>query len=323
MTRRQFPIRLAFACTIHKVQGMTTSDAVVSLKDVFEPGMGYVALSRVTSLGGLKIIYLDERKIYANPDVTCALAQMTEASRMDHVMPLLQVMPTMDLATQLVVIHHNTEGLFGHLNDIKSHHELLFADVLCFTETHFQESMAAGNARLEGYTMFHRNRSASYSNCPDLVTKLGGGVAICVKNHIAAKEIKYIHGVTDMEFVVVKLNSPVNVLIATVYRPPTHSLRPFLQNLGNLLGSLEGMDGQQILVCGDFNENVISSAHMPILELFLSRGYKQLITTTTTEKYTLLDLIFVSRPQCALHSGVLRTYYSYHNPVFCVLSNDR
>ncbi|XP_057696959.1 uncharacterized protein LOC130918842 [Corythoichthys intestinalis] len=247
----------------------------------------------------------------------------TEAS-LAHVMPLLHLMPTMDSATQLVVIHHNTEGLFGHLDDIVSHHELLFADVLCFTETHFQQSVTAGNARLEGYTMFHRNRSASYSNCPDLVTKLGGGVAICVKkNHIVAKEIKYIQGETDLEFVVVKLDSPVNVLIAAVYRAPAHNLRSFLQNLGNLLCSLEVMDNQQILVCGDFNEDVFSDAHKPIFELFLSKGYKQLITPITTEKYTLLDLIFVSKPQCALHSGVLRTYYSYHNPVFCVLGDER
>ena len=160
----------------------------------------------------------------------------------------------------------------------------------------------------------------SYTNCPQMASRGGGGVAVYVRNQFQVQEKQYLHNVTDLEFVVLKVESPVRALIAAVYRPPDYSVRPFLENLLSLLDSLELMEHHPIIVCGDFNENQLSGVRGPILELFESRGYQQLITAATTEKNTLLDLIFISQPQRCLHSGVLRTYYSYHNPVFCVLS---
>ncbi|KAK0147529.1 ATP-dependent DNA helicase PIF1 [Merluccius polli] len=88
--RRQFPMKLSFACTAAcTVQGMTMESAVVSLKRVFEPGMSYVALSRTTSLRGLNITDFEEKKIYADPEITAAMENMNQAS-FECARPLLQ-----------------------------------------------------------------------------------------------------------------------------------------------------------------------------------------------------------------------------------------
>ncbi len=49
----QFPLRLAWAITIHKSQGLTFSKAVIDAGQAFAPGQVYVALSRCTSLQGI------------------------------------------------------------------------------------------------------------------------------------------------------------------------------------------------------------------------------------------------------------------------------
>ncbi|XP_070814299.1 uncharacterized protein [Chaetodon trifascialis] len=320
VVRRQFPIKLAFACTAHKVQGMTMTSAVVCLKRVFEPGMAYVALSRTTSLQGLTITDFDEKKIYADPAIKTALENMNVAS-FQSARPLLTFFKSMDQTPKaLTVIHHNTQGLPSHIVDLKAHHELQLADVLCLTETHLSGSSVSPIFHLEGYNMFARSRQTSYNSCADMASKDGGGVAVYCRCNVQAEPRRYMQDVTDLEFVVVKIEAPVKVLLATVYKPPHFRLRTFLQNMKNLLDSLDLLDHHPVVVCGDFNEDLLSSGKKSIKDLFQSRGYTQLITDSTTEKNTLIDHIYISHPDKCLQSGVLQTYYSYHSPVYCTLT---
>lgn len=65
----QLPLRLAWAITVHKSQGMNLDEAVMDLSDVFEFGQGYVALSRVRRLSGVYILGLNDRALQVHPEI--------------------------------------------------------------------------------------------------------------------------------------------------------------------------------------------------------------------------------------------------------------
>lgn len=65
----QIPLRLAWAITVHKSQGMSLDAASMDLSDVFEYGQGYVALSRVRTFAGITLRGYNQRALEVHPEV--------------------------------------------------------------------------------------------------------------------------------------------------------------------------------------------------------------------------------------------------------------
>ena len=68
----QVPLRLAWAITVHKSQGMSLDAAIIDLTQAFEYGQGYVALSRVRTMSGLFLEGFNERALELHPKVAAA-----------------------------------------------------------------------------------------------------------------------------------------------------------------------------------------------------------------------------------------------------------
>lgn len=67
--RKQIPLKLAWAFSIHKSQGLTLDCVEMCLSRVFDAGQSYVALSRAQSLQSLRVLDFDSQQVWANTAV--------------------------------------------------------------------------------------------------------------------------------------------------------------------------------------------------------------------------------------------------------------
>lgn len=80
-TFTQIPLRLAYAITVHKSQGMTLQEAEINLSRTFEMGQGYVAISRLQSIEGLRLTGLNDNSLILDPLAIRADTRFQELSR--------------------------------------------------------------------------------------------------------------------------------------------------------------------------------------------------------------------------------------------------
>ena len=92
-TFTQFPVRLGWAITVHKSQGLTLDNVIIDVKDAFASGQVYVALSRCRTIGGICLtsqleknnVFVDDRiKSFMDEKRTESIVKdSTQLSKMD------------------------------------------------------------------------------------------------------------------------------------------------------------------------------------------------------------------------------------------------
>ena len=313
VVRHQFPLRLSWACTAHKVQGMTVDKVVVNLDRTFSAGQGYVALSRVTSKEGLFIETNDpislEKKIYADSEVQSALQEM----------PLLKL-PNYSIALNdgITIILHNIQSLNKHITDLKKDMRFRNADVICLTETWLRSEQNTNRFNLNGFRFYHAARANSYNDNSSQEATFqvakGGGVAVYINERGPKKSVISLTG-KNLEAIGVEFVSE-NIVLLTVYRPSSYSVSHFLKYLQNVIESFRSQN-KCLLCIGDFNEDARSVG--PIQTFMSDIGLTQIVGFDTTEGATILDHVY-STSSIHAHVTKLPTYYSYHDALLVTIT---
>ncbi|WP_421875806.1 helix-turn-helix domain-containing protein [Marinoscillum sp.] len=108
---KQIPLRLAWAITVHKSQGMTLDAAEMDLSKTFEAGQGYVALSRLKSWEGLVLTGINRISLELDPLAVKADKRFQELSEASE--DWINVYPEKDLKS----LFHQFVARCGGTND--------------------------------------------------------------------------------------------------------------------------------------------------------------------------------------------------------------
>ena len=171
---RQVPLRLAWAITIHKSQGMSLDTAEIDLTKSFEFGMGYVALSRVRTLSGMRLLGLNDIALEVNPDILAIDAELQKASA-EFFEELKKIdLPELDKRSKEVIKNKNKAEKTYSVELIRRKHSQAYMPWSKEDDHKLQNLFKQGKSVKELAEQFGRNNGAIYSRLKKL--KLAGRV---------------------------------------------------------------------------------------------------------------------------------------------------
>ena len=273
-TAIQFPLKLAFAATAHKVQGQTVkkpNNLVIDLRTVRESAQAYVILSRVQALSQLFILEnICVEKIRASQKALVELDRMNQVSTEQK-----QHSRNSFISCNIRSILKNF-GSFATASTIKQ------AQVICLQETWLDPLSVQSN-------LMKKEEWQQHNVC---VGKGKGITTLYQKSFVWKKDVKKdYHQMT-------KITSE-SLDIINLYRSTGAKNKEVLDDLCELVNYQK-----QTLILGDFNICFFSESSSQVFQVLRSLGFNQLVKYPTHTEGRLIDLAFFRSPDSSIYYEV-------------------
>ena len=306
--RIQFPLTLAWACTVHKVQGLTLQNTVISFElfkqRSFNYGQIYVALSRVTSLSGLHIIgKIDSKHVRANPRVHEEYQRLRDVSELKS-NSQQELIKTNGNHPPVCITLLNVRSLKKHSIDIKHDTTVFSSDVLLLTETQITPTDFDSKIRknLHPFKLYRQDSTDRYSS-----------LAVCFKSTVGIINCEYFASVNGLRFVIHSTKSLRRKTVLLLYRKQSSNINEYVNNIKSVV-NCKPAD----VVLGDFNINYFSDSDMKELNTLMETlKYTQIVKRPTfVSAGSLLDHVYIkSQMVSVVDSSVVSVYYSDHEAI--------
>ncbi|KAL9986219.1 hypothetical protein ACROYT_G000329 [Oculina patagonica] len=287
IVRKQFPLRQSAGKTIHRSQGDTEIEVVVDLTSRRAiPHIHYVALSRVTTIDGLHIKNLNEKKITVSNKVKNEMQRLRTAA---YLQPSL--ISLADVGENFVkIVFLNARSLHKHISDVKNDFNVKAADINIFVETRLWVFDQNDEFEINDFSLF-RNDALFDRQLHTQRPFYGTAVYTKAQCYDEYPKCQNMHGV---EITIIKVKCLPDVIIAGIYRSPKVSVRHLLQALRELHSIMPTEHFHIIL--GDFNIDFNDGVQNSSIhnQMIVTYGYKQLILSFTTDNRTTIDHIYTN-----------------------------
>ena len=285
----QFPLKLSFACTAHKMQGSTISkpdSLAADLSSVREAACAYVIFSRIQFLDQLYILNKFHReKIFPSDIAMKELARLNNVALNHHQKTLKE---------KTLITSLNIRSLLRHHKNI-SKDPFIGGRVIALQETWCECDQQPEQLKLPGYSLRLVNRGR------------GKGIATYFK-----EEFQPSGSINKELYQILRVSSP-DMDVINLYISRGANKVDFLNDLGTL-----ARGSKPCFITGDFNIDFLKNSNEAIIRKITSSKFKQIVTSPTHIEGGLLDHVYVRDHAHEYQANINFPFYSDHGAILVI-----